>query len=324
MPRAGFYNDNEYRAYPFVAKTTYESAVACPDTAIVDCGFIMGLDSGYDAANDFVYLYKITRTDDTFYFEFRTTAPGATDYSITFERGATATEWESEVVESAVNSEVAYCGTEPAWEGYLVTGVMADLLELLPANGDLLFYSPISPSAADTPDYTVEPARIQSLVRGYVRSISVGNYERVKITSCDASSSSSSSSTATAERGIVVNAQCLSGDLQLKPGFNCTIQQTGYDNRLTIAARKDANINDDPDNERCQYGSELPLYDGETPPENSVFLSGGPACNELITTINGLGGKNLKITGGAGIQITQIGPHSVKIGLNDTIIQQNC
>lgn len=318
MPRAGFYNDNEYRAYPFVAKTTYESATACPDSAIVDCGFIMGLDSAYDAASDFVYLHRIIRNNGVFSFEFRTTAPGAANYPIVFARTITATEWESETVESAVNTNIAYCSTEPAWEGYLVTGVMTDLLELLPTNGELLFYS------ATTPDYEVEPARIQSLVRGYVRSISVGNYERVKISACGGSGSSSSSSTAGGARGVVVNAQCLAGDIQIKPGFNCTIQQTGYDNRITISARRDANITDDPDNERCQYGSEIPLYAGETPPAGSVFLSGGPACSDLITTINGLGGKNIKIAAGTGIQITQIGPHSVKIGLNDTIIQQNC
>ena len=118
MPRAGFYNDNEYRAYPFIARLAYSGLTPCPNSAIVDCGFIMGLDSEYDPEEHVVYLYRVTRLSDTFEFEFRTTAPGAVAYPLIFERAVTTPEWASEFVESGVNTETSVCLTEPAWEGY--------------------------------------------------------------------------------------------------------------------------------------------------------------------------------------------------------------
>lgn len=340
MPRAGFYNDNEYRAYPFVFKANYGGSTRCPDSAIVDCGFIMGLDSGYDPATDFVYLKSIERTSQSFIFEFGTTASGAENYPILFERSITgATEWESEFSESAPNAAQAFCATEPAWEGYLVTGLFSELTAILPTPAKISFYAPATNSGT-TPDYEVEPARVQSLVKAYVRSINVGNYERVKVTTCvDSSTSSSSSSSAAARKiipysaatsssiaGCAPNAppNCMSGDIKIKGGFNCVVQQTNYDNKILLIPRKDANIYDDPNEERCQYGSEIPICAGEQPPDDSEFLSGGPACGDVITSINGIGGKNVKIIGGTGVQIVASDANTLQIGLNATVVQQNC
>ena len=345
MPRAGFYNDNECRSYPFIFKATYAGVSRCPDTAIVDCGFIMGLDSGYDPAQHFVYLKSIQRTSQEFIFEFATNAPGAEDYPLVFTRSLTAVEWESEFVESGANTDVAFCATSPAWEGYLVTGLFAELASTLTGVGQLSFYAPENNSGGQTPDYEVEPARVQSLVKAYVRSINVGNYERVTVKPCTSSSSSGgtfSSSSAQANRRVIpysaqsscsscsssslgaISGMCLTGDVKIKGGFNCVVQQTAYDNKILLVPRKGANIYTDPAQDRCQYGSEIPIYAGEQPPAGSEFLSGGPACGDLITSINGVGGKNVKIVGGTGVQITTDVANTVKIGLNATVIQQNC
>lgn len=322
MPRAGFYNDNEYRAYPFIARLAYSGLTPCPNSTIVDCGFIMGLDSEYDPEEHVVYLYRVTRLSDTFEFEFRTTAPGAVAYPLIFERAVTTPEWASEFVESGVNTETAVCLTEPAWEGYLVTGVMVELLNLLPGDGSVQFFAPTISIGAD---HEVEPARIQSLVRAYVRSINVGNYARIYAADCDSAPSSPGDiGDAPAERAISVNATCLTGAVQFKAGFNCIIQQAAYNNTLTVIARKYANTANDPDSELCQYGSELPLYVGEAPVDGSQFLSGGAACEELIASINGITGKHVNIVAGVGVTITLAAADTLVIGLNPTVINQNC
>ena len=52
------------------------------------------------------------------------------------------------------------------------------------------------------------------------------------------------------------------------------------------------------------------------------FLSGGPACCELISTINGLGGRVVSITGGTGVQVSTA-TDKITIAL-DTNSQNNC
>ena len=325
MPRAGFYNDNEYRAYPFIQKGAYVGTPLCPNSAIADCGFIMGLDSGYVADYDVIYLKKITRVGAQLSFEFSTSAIGAAQYPIVFTRDIHATEWETEFVESAINDQSGACAESPAWEGFMVSGVLNDLLELLPTDGTLNFYAPGSPTLSNSPDHTVEPARIQSLVKSHVRSLNVGNYKRIMIPDCTSSgSSSSSASVVDGQREIIVNATCITGDIQILGGLNCLVQQTVSDNKLTISARKGVNTEKDTANERCQYGSEIPKYPGEIPPTGSEFLSGGNACGDLITSIVGIGGPDVKIVAGTGIKIVQTGEHTLKIGLDDTTIGQSC
>lgn len=325
MPRAGFYNDNEYRAYPFVFKSAYSSAKELPPTAIVDCGFIMGLDSGFDAAIHSVYLASVTRTASTLEFVFETDAPGAAAYPITFMYDIDAEEWQTNFDDSAPNVDDNFCAEEPAWEGFMVVGVLSELLELMPTPETIAFYVPEEITLTDTPDYLVEPARLQSLVRGYVRSISVANYARPMVPECQpAAGSSSSSSSATSERQILINAQCIKGDIQVKAGYNCAIRQNAPDRSITVSAfRRDAGTNDSAA-EICQYGSELPLYPGHVPPDGGVFLTGGPACNDLITSINGIAGPNVTINADPGIQIVSDGDNSIKIDVTPNIVQQDC
>ena len=91
MPRSGFYNQNLYRDYPFrtqgdppeqlrdlssessVSSASYATA-ALPHEAIVDFGCIMGLSGQFVDRWDWIYLYRISRANSFFTFEFRTTA----------------------------------------------------------------------------------------------------------------------------------------------------------------------------------------------------------------------------------------------------------
>lgn len=337
MPRAGFYNDNEYRAYPFVYKKTDAVSTfadlpangdiytvyltrdtnakyrwtgnaytainltdpTLPDSCVVDAGIIMGLMSEFDVTQHIVWLASVSRADDVFTFVFRTNAPGAANQPLTFTRPAAATEWLSEHV------------TETDWEGFFVTGPLTTLAAQL-SNGASLTFTDV--------DCVLEPARIQSLVKSYLRSISLGNYRRTVVTP---SAACIESSAATNNREIVVNAEGLQGDLRIKEGYNCRIEQTDFNRELRIGAAVGAGVA--PDNVICSNGGELPLYDGEEPPDGSQFLSGGPTCAETISTINGVGGGNINLVGGSGVVIqTDDTNFAVKISLDKNTLIGNC
>jgi hypothetical protein len=322
MPRAGFHNDNEYRAYPFVFKRSYKSTVELPTATIVDCGFIMGLDSEYAPDEHIIYLHSITRELDTLKFVFKTNAPGAKNFDLTFECATTAEEWQTEFAESAPAAEANFCAEEPAWEGFISLGRLEELITLLPENGTIEFYTPTTVTNTDMPDYTTEPSRVQSLVRAYVRSISVGNYVRPQVPSC--AELADENFTPINPEEIIVNAQCLNGNIKIKPGYNCSIQQNATENSISVTAfRRDGGVAEETA-EICQYGSELPLFTGQEPPAGSVFLNGGPACGDLITSLSGVTGPNLNIAAGPGIQIVPTSDNSIKIDITPNIIQQNC
>jgi hypothetical protein len=337
MPRAGFYNDNEYRAYPFVYKRTdavpsfaelpssgnkhmiYLTrdtgdkyrwtgsaytlidpiAPALPDACILDAGVIMGLMSEFDPTQHSVWLESVSRAADVFTFTFRTDAPGAAGQLLTFTRPADTNEWLSEPVDAA------------DWEGFFVTGPLASLADQLTDGANLTFHAV---------DLVLEPARVQSLVKSYLRSVSLGNYRRTLVTPTDGCENSSA---AVNVREIVVNAEGLQGDLRLKEGYNCRISQTDFNREIRVAAAVGAGLI--PDNELCSRGGELPLYTGEEPPEGSPFLSGGPACDETISTINGVGGPNVTIVGGSGVGVTTDNENfSVRVALDSNNLVGNC
>lgn len=283
MPRAGFYNDNEYRAYPFIYKKDVPF-FALPDICVVDCGIIMGLDSQYDETTHTVWLSKVRRTATHFEFEIATDAPGATNAPLVFTREINATEWLTEHVGSAP-AEDKECAIEPAWEGFLVTGVLNDLAAEMAVGATRLF---------SQTDYVLEPTRIQSLVKSYLRSISLGNYSRVVAYPSEECGGPAEPPS----RYVVVNKQCMKGDLKFKEGYNCQIFQVDRNNEIIVTAAIGAGISD---TELCD---EIKLFEEETPPAGSKFLSGGPACDEIVFTVNGINyDGTLQIIGGNGVSI---------------------
>jgi hypothetical protein len=321
MPRPGFYNDNEYRAYPFVF-TPAQATSAVPYSAIVDAGVIMGLDSEFDAKTHTVWLHAVRRvsgtTGDAFEFELRTDAPGASA-PLVFRRPVGADEWLVEHVEAPPYvKDGNSCATEPAWSGFVVTGPMDDLRAALPGVGTL---------ACSATVFVLEPARVQSLTRGYLRAITVGNLSR-------AESRSSCTPDADPPRRVIVNKRCLSGDIRFKEGYNAIIRQRPAANELSFTAGR--NSGEQADAALCANGSEVPLYPDEpkpvlfgatetTPEVRSKFFSGGPACDELVATINGVSGPNVIFVGGTGVNITTDPlTHSVIVELATNAIAGNC
>jgi hypothetical protein len=247
MPRPGFYNDNEYRAYPFIYNKPM-TLPALPTSAVLDAGFIMGLDAHYDETQHTVWLSAIKKTGSIFEFVFSTDASTET---ISFTRHDDDGEWALEHGESAADTENE-CATEPIWSGFLVTGPLDALTAAFTAASSGGVWA-LQPN-----DYQIEPSRIQNLNKAYLRSISVGNYARVRVPECDEPSTNDN-------RPIVVNARCMKGDIRLKEGYNCLITQTDRANELTVTAFKGAGVGET-SAELCEYAGELPLFPDETLP----------------------------------------------------------
>lgn len=346
MPRPGFYNDNEYRVYPFIRKEILrfetvndfpadgsfvknylandtsikyrwagsgyvaltELETSLPNSAVVDCGVIMGLDSEFDASQHIVWLARVSRVDGVFEFELRTDAPGAQSLPIVFTRDVTADEWQSEYGESAPYvKDVNSCAIEPSWSGFLVTGPLTALNELLPANGTITL----------SRNFVLEPGRIQSLVKSYLRSITVANMERpLAHSSCEQVNDIA--------RSVIINSRCVAGNIRFKEGYNAIVQQRDATNEISIGAGVGSGAQ--MTGELCEHGSELPFYTGEEPPAGSQFFSGGPSCDELVSSINGVQGPDVTIAGGTGVavKVDTENPNTIKISLSDVTIAGNC
>jgi hypothetical protein len=356
MPRPAFYNDNEYRAYPFIYKPT---STLLPEAAVVDAGVVMRLDAQYDETQHSVWLHKIERAGVAFIFTLKSDAFDTDGPTLSFTRALNSAEWEAEYVDSDsldVCAEVTN-DPDPAWTGFLVTGRLDELDAVMTASGsNTLTFAPS--------DYPLEPARIQNLANGYVRSLNVGNYRRVYVPNCCSDDVTNIPIVVTSiedrdailnpvdaqlvattddsrywrydaandewtDISIVVNARCIRGDIRLIPGYNCDITQITRLNEISISAAIGAGDQDTA--ELCSNGGELPLYDGELQPllENdltrSKFFSGGPACNDLIFTINGVGGSAITLAGGVGINIkTDTNPPRITVERNTALSYGNC
>jgi hypothetical protein len=294
MSQHGFLNDNEYRSYPFITPAYRPDADVLPDPValserlIVDCGIILGLSAGgYDPNNADVvyrvYLHSLSRSGTTLTFTFRSDAPGTAGFPLTFTREITDTEFLSSfsgslAAEASESSDSLDCRDEPVWEGYLVTG---DLSQHGLADGETVVF--------EDEDWQVEPALVQNL--SYLRSITLANYDRTHYMPDEECCSSCS----VEPQAIYINAFCLDGPLRFREGYNVSIRQEDAARRIVIGAAVGSGAG---------QGCDMPqLYPGEVPPDDSRVLGGGPACDELIVTINGSGGRVVTINPGPGFII---------------------
>jgi hypothetical protein len=112
----------------------------------------------------------------------------------------------------------------------------------------------------------------------------------------------------------------MTGNIRLREGYNCQITQTDRARELNITALKNAGA--PVDAALCAHGSELPLYTDEPLAVGSKFYSGGPACSEVISSINGLAGTGINIIGGNGVAVTTDG-NKITVTRKDNA-QTNC
>lgn len=307
MASPGWYNENLYRDYPFVTRTQPLRAMVpmtglfegvpeassssfpdLPHSAIVDFGCIMEIDAGFDEADGhFIYLKGIYREANTFVFVFATNAPNASNQWLAFYLDYPATQqykivWGTALFAAPEEVSELACPQTDKWSGFMVAGDLEALATLIP-DGDGLDFVPGF--------WQIEPGRVQNLRGTYLRAITLANTPRLLVDNADGCGSNSSDTNTDA----ILQASCIVGDIKLVEGYNCSIRQDRVRNTITINAGVGLGSG-----EPCE---EVPRYPAEIPPADSPYLSGGPGCNEIIKSINGIGGSAITITGGPGYRI---------------------
>lgn len=132
-------------------------------------------------------------------------------------------------------------------------------------------------------EWVIEPGNV-SIIH-CITSVNIANVSRTK---CDGS-----------EKGLLVNATDLVGDLVLTPGFNCSISERH--NVFTIEGVKDEGACLE---EAYCGASRIPMNEEEELALEEGPLDGCVQCNETIKAINGINDSNINIQGGPGITVT--------------------
>jgi len=302
MANFGFYSDNANRRFPFITTPAIEQLVGdrIPDNILLDCGLVFLENSKFEPDSQ-VWLSDVSITDvgDTPHL-FLTFANSSTDVghvALEFEVPITrpdfnigfseASGWTSEPITIAV-STVCY--------GYVVVG--GDLTALRTFIADLK-----TPLKAK---HTLEPALIQSLDNTYVSSVSVVNRARITTHTQNVDA-----------LPLIYNDRLIDGPLLFTEGHNISI---GYNKGLnamqfTVVAGGGAGY-------PCE---EVKIYPEEVPPDGGSLLSGGPTCNEIMKTINGLPGPQVILKAGKGVRIEKdaTDEHQLNILIDETLLS-NC
>lgn len=301
MSQYGFFAANRCRAFPFLEGTTAAAPTgpltlaSLPDAVVVDCGFLFGPGAGWDPTRHAVVLARIVRAGATASFEFVCDAPGLLGSSLWFQFDLAAplyalawadsgetVEWGSASASTSTSTSTsdpggaaARCG-RPLWSGYLAVGDLGALDAFLAGDGQV--------GRGD--GCVVEPVLAQTLDGAAVTSAAVANQDRTR---------------AEAPEGCppivwpyetgkpFVNASCLTGLLQFRGGYNVAVRAGAADNSLTFAAA--------PGGGAGYPCGELKLDPQEEPPPGSTSLAGGPRCNEVLRSLNGVGGPLLQLAG---------------------------
>jgi hypothetical protein len=311
MAEPGFYNQNANRSYPFRTGTVAQphgplTLRRLPHAIVVDCGFVLYGPAGFVDGVHTVYLDRLRRQGDTFYFEFASDAPGLFRTPLVFLRRLGGQDYCLEFADSGDSDNEGFSASsqssslpatceETAWSGFLVTGKMAELELLLPVDGV------IERGAGGA---VVEPALVQNLAGTYVARVGLANDDRTRVSAPDGCPEV----IFPYPTGTVhVYEPCLVGDIIFVPGYNAVIRQE--EGSIIFGAAVGAG-----DGEPCEPA---PLFAGEVPPAGSQLLEGGPRCNDVLRSINGSGGRQFELTAGPGVTIVSVPEeHKVVIDVN--------
>ncbi len=317
MAAIGFYNANRNRGFPFLAGTTGRpvdgplSLGNLPWTAVVDCGFLIGPRVLFDPVAHSVHLERLERVGTTLRFVFGSDCPALHGVPLRFTRDLADDRYSGGFADSGPDTKSASLSSslhsgslteeefdceEPRWGGFLVTGDIEEVGLFLAINGVVTRL----PGEA-----VVEPALVQTLRSAGVTGISLANDDRSRV---EAPAGCDPVAWPAAVGGVFVAARCLTGDIHVVSGYNATVRQAPS-GTFELGAAIGAGAG--------QPCAEVVLFEGETPPDGSPVLSGGPGCGGVLRTVNGAPGPILALTAGAGAIVTAL-PESntIKIDVN--------
>lgn len=298
MATVNWLNDNENISYPFLKGTVGQDPTdfaglitSLPKSAVVDAGFLLSPQAGYEEGEHNIWLHQVTRSGDLFLFDFRSDAPGLVGWQLRFTRDISAARFATEYVDAEVPeisasslSSLSDCNLdELLWTGFMISGRLDALAELLPGDGAL------DGSAATA---IVEPTLLRNLGGSYIRTISLANMDRTR---AETPEGCRPLCWEHPTGGIYIAKDCITGKIFFREGFNLTIQQNNTNRSLTFNASVGAGMG-----EVCEQPA---LFPAETPPGLGTLYDGSPACDEVIRSINGVGGRVVKLAAGKGVTL---------------------
>lgn len=194
MSKLNFYNDNMFRAYPFVRDTEINSDAL--NAAVVDAGFILAPEVLYDSNLDRIFLDSVMLSGSAIIFSFKFDRNCSDDRpntdGVAFMQNIDAREFTPAIMlENNINLCTNTFGpsnfipvgyAEPPTEtistnicdGFLITGNLLPLAAALAAGANPLGGKPLE----------VEPARIQNLNKSRVTTVCVANVKRLVVPAC--------------------------------------------------------------------------------------------------------------------------------------------
>ena len=282
MAELDFFNTNAFIVYPFMATS------ALPNDAIVDAGFVMGVDSGFDTATDQIALYSVVVSAHQVTFNFTCTTVALSSYMWSFavELGAP--------FGSVVYTDISLSGTQAPniGSGFINIGSLTATAASLGIGTHVLSPQPV-----------LEPALIQNLSGGYVNSINIANDPR----SCMLEGCATGISSPTGVAYLLATGML--GDVQFKEGKN--IQISVNQNLGSI-----------------DFNAVIGYGDGITCQNMLVGVTGIYAdncgqCQDFITSINGItspsGALLLSMTPKTNIVVTGVSELTI-----ETTLSQEC
>lgn len=146
-------------------------------------------------------------------------------------------------------------------------------------------------------DYVIEPANVHILK--YVTSVNIANVPRLKVRS--PKDCGNENSDVIVGNYAVINNRGMKGDVELVEGWNCSIATS--ENTLVVSAVNGGGkslYEKQPSEVAVTPAEELELAQGK-------YLSGGPRCKDLVSSINGIKGPLVSLYGGPGVSVTSNG-----------------
>jgi hypothetical protein len=296
-----FYSTNTLREYPFVETSTISDDFNFPDKCIVDFQCQMFGDHRYNLATDSVYLYSAVVTDGVACLTFLTTSEGLENWAIKFYRSETDDEYTTDFEQA-----VFIGGGDPPelpirFEGYLTTGDIAALFAFCETHENL-FTNEIAGKLVVLPS-NVRVFGGESKATGpFVHSFRLANSNRSRWnppTGCGDIVPWASGKTL--YPGVFFD-----GNIKFTEGFNCLIREDEAGRSIIFGAGIGLGMG--------QPDVDIKLFPDEQLGDGSIFYSGGPACSEIIQSINGVSSEIIQLAESPGVRITSsVQDHTVYV-----------
>lgn len=280
-----FYNVNLGRTYPLM----YRSGQLPADHAIVDAAFTVTSDTKYDPLLHDVLLTDIGWIDDrTLYVVFICTAPWLASSSMQFHVPTDSKEFSAFYVQWGDN------GSTGDWIGNLVIGDVKGLIS----------------SVGHYDHAVVEPARVIN-IGGATQAGAVYVYNRRR-TQATTNQGCEQLVYPTALDDYIYACGPLYREIRITGGYNTIASQSTDPAVITIQTDGFA---------KGELGASceaIPMHHTEQPPSGRATLDGGLRCDEVIRSINGIGGPDIGIILGKGTSVTTDPDNNqITIGLSE-------